>query len=284
MKITELKRDIEASLTEDGYESSRVFRCSPVGSEILKGDQVLFEWPRSIGYTHPIFLNIGITEITSKMEDTNVLVTEKYGLSERTSQQNRFGEEWVWDLTAQMTRITAVTDPALQVHYPFEEPATPQQIADADIGTAIGWDGERVEGVSVYRPTLSLKVTKHFEKEDLDSVIKTSHSIHNSTNIGVWKFYQEGEVLFSGASIRQKSPDDWVVDYRFLISKQQGAFDLTLINESIVEDVIVGPWQYGWGLNTQKTVSGKTKNGIESFHVATVYGKANLSNLGLLGP
>lgn len=274
MRTTELKSGPTASLDIDGYSAKKVYRIAAEGGEILKTDEVLFQWPRSIGYTHPIFSNIAITDISSEMEDTSVLVTEEYGLTEQTAQENSFGEEWVWDLGAQMTRITAVTAPSKQTHYP----------PTADVGTVIGWDGERVEGVSVYRPTQTLTVTKHFEEKDLDSKIKAAHLLQLKTNFGGWKFYKEGEVLFVGAKIRKNAPDDWVIDYSFMIARQQADFPVTLIDGTVVNVLTLGPWDYGWGLNTQKTVNGKTTNGIESFHVAEVYEQGNLSELGLKGP
>ena len=197
---TELKSGPTSSLQIEGYSAFKVYRISADVGEVLKQDEVLLQWPRSIGYPHSIFPFIAITEISSEMEDTSVVVTEEYGLTEQTAQENSFGEEWVWNLGAQMTRITAVTEPSKQTHYP----------PSADVGTVIGWDGERVEGVSVYRPTQTLKVTKHFEEKDLDNELKTAHSIQNKTNNGGWKFYQKGEVLFAGASIRKNAPDDWV--------------------------------------------------------------------------
>lgn len=187
----------------------------PTASNI---DAVMANWPRAIGVAHPVFSSLFLIEIAARMNDHRVRVVETYGVSDQTATENQYGEIWEWDLAAQTTHIAAVTDPAKQVHYPTAY----------NTGAAIGVDGDSVNGVDVYRPGMSLKVSKHFTGGNLYAELQTIQALLNKTNSGAWKYYKAGEVLFIGAPVRKIKSEDWLVEYNFLIARQSEPETITL--------------------------------------------------------
>lgn len=248
----------------------------PTASDI---DVVMGQWPRQIGVAHPVFSSLFLIEISARMNDHRVRVTETYGVSDQTATENQYGEIWEWDLAAQTTHIAAVTDPAKQVHYPTAY----------NTGAAIGVDGDSVNGVDVYRPSMSLKVSKHFTEGNLYAELQVIQNLLNKVNSGGWKYYAAGEVLFIGAPARKIKADDWLVEYNFLIARQAAAEVVTLADGVTTVTITRRPWDYVWYRYLSNTVDSGGGNlilsrGIESVHIAQVYEEGEFGNLNLMGP
>lgn len=187
-----------------------------------------------------------------------------------------YAETWEWDTVARQEKIGSVKNASYQVHWPPTK----------DVGTVIGSNGERTEGVQVFRPSLSMRATKTWPYINpygrllLESMVGT-------VNHSYWVDYYPGEVLFTGAKIRKRSDGFIVIDYNFLISRWQGVQTISLFDGSTV-DAQPAPWDYMWFkyIDQPVTTEGQTiiKRGIESAHIAQVYDYADFTIFGLVGP
>lgn len=183
-------------------------------------------------------------------------------------------EKWEFDLTSAEQNITHVTRLGAQGSWPAEAATT-----------AIGIDGETVEGVDVFRPTLSLKVTKSISAGNLDAAINTLVPLIASTNRGDWAIFEQGQALFTGAIIREGQAADYLVEYNFQIAATRTLDPVTLSNGDIVAPNCE-PWDYVWFQHDITTDSGGTvaEYTIKSLHIARVYDLAYFSALNLTWP
>ena len=272
LTYTELLDDWNTKRTSDGVEAVRIYDVDHDDPE-----SVIVQWPHSVGLQHPVFNELKLEEINAQMNDTRVRVVETYSIA--NTLENRFGETWEWNLNAQQTHITAVKNPSDQAHYPSTK----------DAGSAIGVDGENVNGVDVYRPSQSLKVTRHVKETNLQAELNTIQSMLNKVNVGGWKFYKQGEVLFIGGNVRKTAPDDWLVEYNFLIARRQEGLTVTLLDGSEVTNLAINPWDYVWYRHISEVHDDgmgnkNVKRGVESVHIAKVYEYGNFGNFNLKGP
>jgi hypothetical protein len=195
----------------------------------------------------------------------------------RFSDGSSVEEKWVWDITSQQEHIDTVQSTDLAIHYP----------ADSDAGLAIGFDGETVEGVDVYRPSISLRVSRMWHSVSIDD-LAFLHAATNTINEFEWYGYLTGEVLYIGATVAEQPDHRVQVDYQFLISQQQPAFTVDIYNgTSEVIDLL--PWDYLWyrWVDDQATkLDGNQvpRRQIESAHVNLVYDFLDFDLFGLIGP
>lgn len=188
-----------------------------------------------------------------------------------------YAENWEWDISSQQVNIRSVRDPSYALHLP----------ATHDVGVVIGYNGDTVEGVDVYRPSVSLKVTKiwqgisQYDRELLEVMT-------NTVNGSYWFGYNAGEVLFLGANIQRTTEGMIQVTYNFLISRYVGPQSVLLADGSYVVLDQVKPFDYVWYRYTETAGSAGTETvmqkGIESVHVAQVYDWTDFHLLNLTGP
>lgn len=274
IEYTEQLESRRCARTENGITVTRVF-------DVAHGDpeEALIQAPVAVGDPHPVFYPpIYVSEITCEPMGKRCRLTVKY--EPEDSEWTEHGERWEWDLAAQQSHITSVSSPSKQSHYP----------ATHDAGVAIGVDGENVNGVDVYRPSLSLKVAKKYANANLDSARAMVRTMLNTVNHAWWHGYERGEVLYVGASVRraQSTETPWVLEHSFMVAKRQENVEFELLNGATVGPLNIAPWDYVWFRHAKRIHTDGdvkiVKRGIESIHVAQVYEYTNFGNFNFWGP
>lgn len=192
------------------------------------------------------------------------------------------GETWEWDIATSSQKITSVKNETLQSHYPDYE----------NTGTAIGHDGEKAEGVSVLRPSMSLKVTKKWDTftRQHQRFLETTVACVNNAE---WYGYTTGEVLYLGSNVAMQTTGVWLITYNFKIERYVSEpQEIELYNGEFVQ-IYPEPHDYVWFTHTKTRKSGgesigdttsTMKNGTRGIHIAKVYDYADFGGFGLLGP
>jgi hypothetical protein len=275
-EVLEMFDSRSVDLIDTGRKITRKFEVSNSDPEQAINSLPAFDDP------HPTLPTLHVTSVSTspKPDDDEVcLGTVIYGEDENDPRENEYGEVWEWGLGADQVHITSVKTAAMQLHYP----------AAYDVGTAVGLDSEEVHGVDVYRPAISLKVTKRFASMN-PGARRTIVNLTSHVNGGYWsrENYSPRQVLFLGANVSPQKRGAFLVEYNFLIGNEP---DTTLVDLADGGSVVItpNPWDYIWfkhvsrmidsggGVMTKKTL-------IESIHIAKVYPEGQFGNLNLKGP
>jgi len=199
---------------------------------------------------------------------------------DETGAQHRDG--WDLEVSTQMLHTTAVKNEAYQRHFPDTE----------DIGTAIGLNGDEVEGVDVHVPKATVSFRTWRRLSEVDQNLKdTIYDLVGKVNEAPFEGWELWELLYLGARISYTEPDPdaadvldpWVqLEHVFLGEKNQDALEFELIDGAI-EVVDKKGWEYLWlryGSRTDE-VAGEAKKvqGIKSVHVAHVYEGGDFTQL-----
>ena len=111
-------------------------------------------------------------------------------------------------------------------------------VAAPDFQGAIGWDGERVQGVDITTPIFHWTET-HLRPSAAITLayLDKLHALTGKTNLNSFRGRDTEEVLFLGASGSAKDGSQWEISYKFAAQK-------TLVNLTVGE--ITGIEKKGW--------------------------------------
>jgi len=272
-EITELDLNRRVRVTENGAECIRTYRINNTDPEAIYGLGVL----PAYNTAHPTLPGLYVSDVEVKVPRKNArfaLIQIKYTTPSWALTPNL--EDWNWDLVSRTEHITAVENSSYCTHFP----------SGADVGTAIGWNGEEAEGVDVYRPYGVLTVTKVWTSisEDGRNVLEAMAA---HMNLYAWHGYGVGELLFLGPVIDRMPDGRILVTYKFLTARRRAPFYVTLLDGSTTLVDLV-PWNYLWFEHGEEVIdNGDEKvrqRGIKSAHIAQVYDYADFSVFGLVGP
>lgn len=190
---------------------------------------------------------------------------------------------WQLDLSAKTEKITNTKKLADQTHWPV----------DADVGTVIGLNDDKVDGVDIYVPAGSLTITAVRKHSDItpayiQNLIMIEGSVNSADYDGNWGTFAAGSLLFTGASLSRNNAESVQTQYNFLISTNvtglQVETNLMYSDGSIItttNSIDKKGWQYLWYAYRDFPVlkSGETydpnstpkKRLVSSVHLATVY-------------
>jgi len=191
-------------------------------------------------------------------------------------QVNDFGEFWRYDFQTEQVQITNVSTAAKQEHYPAAE----------DTGTAIGVSGNTIDGVSAYRPKMSVNVRKVFSGYPTTTYIDNLRNLQGKVNSSQFDIFPGGSVLFVGASLFKNSNGFWEVSYDFLVAQDLGTQAIEVWSPSggvVTQSISPEPWEYVWFRYANDPQSGVVTTRIRSVHIAQIYDEASFAPLGLVG-
>jgi hypothetical protein len=263
-----------------------------------------------IGTPHPVFTDLLLKEVLTEQntETTNrCFVTYTYAEGERgnpsagRSTPDANNEIWTFNMISQTKTITAVLNDGKgkpkQMTYDGETPGGAQKYNAINFGD----QSDGVAGVSVYRPTETVSVTKFYpDLTDVNqSYRETLRSLQNTVNDSTWPSgseYKAGELLFIGSDISYNIEEgSATVNYTFQAGNTQKIQKLTVWkdgaqNSTDTEEVIlhnVKPFQQVWAPVMRKLVK---KDGVQkpvfnlkSVNVADVYEYADFSRFKIVG-
>lgn len=189
-------------------------------------------------------------------------------------------ESWEWDYTASPMTIYNVRNSSLQEN------------SDGSRMTAIGLQGNSVQGAQVYRLQPRIRVTqrsKHFDY----TLISQWESLVNTVNAESFPAatadpkYWPGEVLYLGfRGAKTSNPSDIEsVTHEFLVGRNKYGLSYELAGGSEYSFEFISGWNVMW--SRLQDASGETETTDTrpwSVHRATVYEYGDFSQLGLRGP
>lgn len=276
---TELIASRGARVGRDGLILTRVYWVEADDYDLIADALPAYGDP----HPNPIHHELVVTDVSiePKTDDNRFVVTITYQKIGIDPAANDNGEVWEYNFVAQTAHITSVDSEDKQFHFPSWR----------DEGTAIGVDGDSINGADVFRPAFQAKVTKNYESLS-SSQIRWFTENTPSLNDKNWIHWEPGEVLFVGAVIRKLERHKYQVEYSFLVAKHQPAISFTDVDGNTIGPLAVGAWQYKWFTHVQKNDSAEVtpgdekqivKSGIEAVHVAYVYGNSDFSFLDIRG-
>lgn len=120
--------------------------------------------------------------------------------------------EWSFDTTGATTHISQ----SLSTAGSFARPG----LVAPDFKGAINWDGQTVQGTDVPVPSLRLTATARLANGSVtDPYVKELARMTGRKNNAAWKSYAAGEVLFLGATGRQRDSADPTLSFHFEVSE-----------------------------------------------------------------
>jgi len=109
---------------------------------------------------------------------------------------------------------------------------------------AIGVSDQGVEGVDIIAPIFTFQEIRAELDATVDAAFKAIiFGLTGRVNLTTWNGYEDGEVLFLGATGVQRGDDEWEIVYRFAASPN--ATDLTVGG---IEDISKAGHDYLWAL------------------------------------
>jgi hypothetical protein len=146
--------------------------------------------------------------------------------------------------------------------------------ASDQLGGAIGYDGENVNGVDITIPVWNWTETHYLP------VINSAayYSLTGKVNADVFRGFQPGEVLFLGASGTQRGDGLWEITFKFAASPNRDN-----IAVGSITGIAKKGWEYLWvqyGDDVDDTVKTRIKKPI-AVYVERVYDEGNLASLGI---
>ena len=234
------------------------------------------EWQFAYGSAHPStsFASYLVAQIDTKLEpgSQNAVLTVTYH-----NYQSPEYEHWSFDIASEQRHITSVLDESYVEHFP-----------PGPYGTAINATWERVEGVDVFRPRMSIKVSKLYASLPY---VPYGHIMNatSTVNSAAWVYWGVGQVLFLGAQITPTGVGSRQnVDYNFLVGPYQSPTVLLYDGSSVSPHSpglpVIAPWDYVWFNHGRGVDTGVPKAGPTDVHVGQVYDLYDFSTFGLAGP
>ena len=154
--------------------------------------------------------------------------------------------------------------------------------ASSDLGGAIGFDGQNVNGVDITVPVYQFSETHYFTPSFVTQAYKINLMATTGTvNTVPFRGFAAGEVLFLGASGTRKgvlTTDPWEIAFKFAAQKNQYA--LAVGNIVPIEK---RGWDYLWvqyGADVDPSVKVLIKKPI-AVYVEQVYPDVNFAALGI---
>lgn len=144
----------------------------------------------------------------------------------------------------------------------------------ADLGGAIGFDGENVNGVDITVPVWTWQETHY-----LDTVLTSAYyACTGKVNTDVFQSFQPGEVIFLGASGTKRGDGKWEVTFKFAASPNK-----TGIVIGGIAGIDKKGWEYLWvqyaaDVDNAKKVLIKKPFAV---YVEKVYEEASFASLGI---
>lgn len=239
-----------------------------------------------IGVAHGIVTGTKVQKrVVSPVASEKIcILTVTYGPDQETFEEDENEEVWRFNLSSEQSHITAVRTESRQQHYPRSGPDPGEGLPyekvpgeEHDVGTTIGINGDDVDGADVYRPLMRIEVTKKTNETNWLVKKGIAEDGMDKTNTTIWKGYEPGRVLFTGATIEKTKDDEYTFSYTFQVRAAQNEVTFDLSDGSTTDAIDIGPWDHVWfrhksTVETDTVTSVKTKRKlIEDVHVAQVY-------------
>lgn len=157
--------------------------------------------------------------------------------------------------------------------------------ASTELGGAIGFDGENVQGVDITVPAFNFSETHIIPASVVTAGFKmTLFLATGTTNNAPFRGFEAGEVLFAGASGSRRGTDvedDWEITFNF--SAQPNKTDIEVGTDPVLGPITKRGWDYMWvqyGADVDEDRQILIKKPVAVF-VEQVYAESNFALLGI---
>jgi len=151
-----------------------------------------------------------------------------------------------------------------------------------ELGGAIGFDGKTVQGCDIVVPVYNWAETHYFEDADITSAYKQIIAgLTGKTNNASFKGFDEGEVLFLGATGSRQGDDDddlWEITFRFAASPNE-----TDLEVGDIAGIAKWGWEYLWVQygDTEDAVANLLVKSPVAVYIERVYDAGDFSDLNI---
>jgi len=208
-------------------------------------------------------------EITERINADTWKVVARYETQESAPEEEETEPSFSFDTTGGTQHITQSL--ATRGRYP--------SASAPDLGGAIGYDGEQVNGVDIVMPNLSFSLARIVEAGEITTAFRlTLANLTGKVNASNWKGYEAGEVLFLGATGSGKTDQPVEISYRFAHSPNRRNFSVGGIEVTEKKG-----WDYMW-VRYADEVDGDKKALVRkpaAVYIEQVYEAADFAALGL---
>jgi len=176
---------------------------------------------------------------------------------------------WSFDTGGGTQHITQSIE-TISMSTPTDPDATP------DNDKTIGDMGDRVVGIDINWKSFNFSETHYkADTEITEAYVKELFRLTGRTNNSSWRGFDEGEVLFLGASGSKRGDEDWELGYRFAANPNKTDVDM---GHGIIIPIVRG-WEYVW-VRYQREKNDATEHQKQtSAYVERVYYKGDFANL-----
>jgi len=291
---TELYESREYNRTANGKQVIQYFVIDGTADAVVAASAVpdygdeFTDSPAPRQYVYCVSVKIKRQESMNQCRAT-VVFESKQADDPDTGQINQ--EVWDWGFMAAQEKITNIKTQDDRTTYNEENLAG----TNPGIGTAINKNGEKVDGASIWVKRRSLRITKYYDPEDADQDwLDMIDDLAATVNDAEWQGYDEGEVLFLGATVREVNDEMTQIDYQFIMNKNIEDQEETILSVSPGSGQVVfntatvdkEGWQhrgYVHGSVVDK-LDKKKYHGIFTINVDTVYDKEDFDQFELTRP
>lgn len=144
-------------------------------------------------------------------------------------------------------------------------------------GQAIGVTLDRVEGADIYYPHFEFGISVQVYPFTLPAM-RTIVATCGKTNNAAWRGFEEGAVLYLGATGQANADLVWTISHKFAVGENLYAVPISP-PEIIVPEK--GAWEYLWCVYDPATNAGKVVQTPTAAYVEQVYDAADFTALGL---
>jgi hypothetical protein len=146
-----------------------------------------------------------------------------------------------------------------------------------DFKNAIGFDGERINGVDIVTPVYTFSETHALANSVVDSAYRLAlFRATGKTNNATFKGFDAGEVLFLGASGSRRPDGIWDITYRFAASE-----NLTDLDIGGITGVAKKGWEYLWLYFEDAESEDVLVKQPEQVFIEQVYQSHDFANIGI---
>lgn len=154
--------------------------------------------------------------------------------------------------------------------------------ASSQLGGAIGFDGQNVQGCDITVPVYQFSEVHGFDADDVTQAYKIAvMELTGRVNNATFRGFAAGEVLFLGASGSRRgtlADDPWEITFHFAASKNR-----TGLSVGSITGIAKNGWHYLWvqyGEDVDTTANVLVKKPVAAY-VEKVYDDGDFSALGL---
>lgn len=271
-----LSESWESPSHTDGDTPTIELKCIVGGTTVPSEAKGFFKWT-----TPTIYKGLVRQSTHVQPQDGAVNLWECTATYGRKKQQPETGEsEWWFDTTGGTQKVLQGLSANPKRYWPDGVYTSEGKVPDMQgaIGVKRTGKGYSVEGTEITVPQFVFGETHYLAANLVTwSYAATLCELTGKTNASAWRAFAAGQVLFLGASGRQRGEEDWAVTFKFVAGR-----NLTNLTIGEITGIQKKAWQY-LDILFQDVDDDNSSMVLPKIRVVTVHDVYEECNFGLLG-